>query len=155
VSDALLQAKVDAARRLALAHGPEELYEALLDISAALAERIPREPTEVERLAEIEHLVWHCLDDSEERNGEQIIFHDDNFRKLVSLLSEDHPTTVAVGGLAAVPGIPRERDAERYLTALRTIQQWDCLNPPRSDLLSDLPWLRNIVDAAISGDSHG
>jgi len=35
--------------------------------------------------------------------------------------------------------------------ALRRIQQWDCLNPPRADLLSDLPWLRGVVDAALAG----
>jgi hypothetical protein len=62
--------------------------------NAALAARC-------EKLAEIEHLVWHCLDDSEERDGEQVITHNDDFRKLVSLLSEDHPTTAARGALAS------------------------------------------------------
>lgn len=33
--------------------------------------------------------------------------------------------------------------------ALVTIQHWDCLNPPRPDLLGDLPWLRRVVDAAL------
>ena len=42
------------------------------------------------------------------------------------------------------------KEAERRLTALKTIAQWDCLNPPRGDLLADLPWLRRIVDAAIA-----
>jgi hypothetical protein len=34
--------------------------------------------------------------------------------------------------------------------ALKTIRAWDCLNPPRPDLLGDLPWLRSVVDAALS-----
>lgn len=29
---------------------------------------------------------------------------------------------------------------------LETISQWDCPNPPRADLLGDLPWLRRLVD---------
>lgn len=33
--------------------------------------------------------------------------------------------------------------------ALRKIQQWDCLNPPRPELLADLPWLKRVVDAAL------
>jgi hypothetical protein len=39
--------------------------------------------------------------------------------------------------------------------ALRTIQHWDCLNPPRPDLLSDLPWLRTVVDAALASQAEG
>jgi hypothetical protein len=35
-------------------------------------------------------------------------------------------------------------------TALRTIQQWDCLNPPRPELLADLPWLKRVVDEALT-----
>jgi hypothetical protein len=38
-------------------------------------------------------------------------------------------------------------------TALRTIQEWDCLNPPRADLLGDLPWLKRVVDAALQPDN--
>jgi hypothetical protein len=34
--------------------------------------------------------------------------------------------------------------------AFKTIRAWDCLNPPRPDLLGDLPWLRSVVDAALS-----
>jgi hypothetical protein len=34
--------------------------------------------------------------------------------------------------------------------ALAKIGEWDCLNPPRADLLSDLPWLRATVDAALA-----
>lgn len=43
--------------------------------------------------------------------------------------------------------------AEAKADALRKIQQWDCLNPPRSDLLADLPWLKRLVDEAL-GDSQ-
>ena len=42
-------------------------------------------------------------------------------------------------------------DNERLREALKTIQAWDCLNPPRPDLLGDLPWLRRVVDAALAG----
>lgn len=46
-------------------------------------------------------------------------------------------------------------EAERYRAALRTIRQWDCLNPPRPDLLGDLPWLRQVVDGALAGGERG
>jgi hypothetical protein len=34
--------------------------------------------------------------------------------------------------------------------ALETIRAWDFLNPPRADLLADLPWLRRVVDGALA-----
>lgn len=46
-----------------------------------------------------------------------------------------------------------EARAERYRVALETIGAWDCLNPPRADLLADLPWLRAVVDIALRGDA--
>ncbi len=36
--------------------------------------------------------------------------------------------------------------------ALRTIQQWNCLNPPEPDMLLDLPWLGRFVNAALKGE---
>jgi hypothetical protein len=52
--------------------------------------------------------------------------------------------------IAADTDLAAERAArEEAEQALRTIQQWDCLNPPRADLLADLPWLRRVVDAAL------
>ena len=42
-------------------------------------------------------------------------------------------------------------DYDRLRAALERIQKWDCLNPPRADLLGDLPWLRKLVDEAIAG----
>lgn len=33
--------------------------------------------------------------------------------------------------------------------ALRRIAEWDCLNPPSSDLCADHPWLKRLVDAAL------
>lgn len=39
--------------------------------------------------------------------------------------------------------------------ALRSIQQWDCLNPPRTDLFSDAIWLRKIVDDALASFEGG
>lgn len=33
---------------------------------------------------------------------------------------------------------------------LRTIQKWDCLNPPNSELCADHPWLKQLVDEAIA-----
>ena len=35
-------------------------------------------------------------------------------------------------------------------THLTTIGEWDCLNPPQKKLLSDLPWLRKVVDDALT-----
>jgi hypothetical protein len=46
-----------------------------------------------------------------------------------------------------------KEEAHRYRSALLQIKQWDCLNPPRPDLLSDLPWLKKLVDDALSGPS--
>jgi hypothetical protein len=43
-------------------------------------------------------------------------------------------------------------DRDAYRAALVKISEWDCLNPPQSDLLGDLPWLRSVVDAALDGD---
>lgn len=40
----------------------------------------------------------------------------------------------------------------RLEAALRTIQQWDCLNPPRTDLCGDLTWLKTVVDDALKED---
>jgi hypothetical protein len=41
-------------------------------------------------------------------------------------------------------------DLKKRTDALRTIQQWDCLNPPNPELLMDLPWLKRLVDEALS-----
>src|SRR5260221_7110983 len=38
-----------------------------------------------------------------------------------------------------------------HMLALKMIAEWDCLNPPRPDLLSDLPWLKRLVDRALAG----
>ncbi len=46
-----------------------------------------------------------------------------------------------------------KEEAQRYRNALLAIRQWDVLNPPRPDLLGDLPWLKKIVDDALSGPS--
>jgi len=45
-----------------------------------------------------------------------------------------------------------ERNVSYFrLLALKMIAEWDCLNPPRSDLLSDLSWLKRLVDRALAG----
>jgi hypothetical protein len=41
------------------------------------------------------------------------------------------------------------RECDRLRAALIRIQEWDCLCPPRQDLLHDLPWLRRLVDEAL------
>jgi hypothetical protein len=43
-------------------------------------------------------------------------------------------------------------EAERYRAVLKTIQGWDCLNPPQADLCADFPWLRRLVDMALEPD---
>lgn len=53
----------------------------------------------------------------------------------------------SVGG-KTFDAIVRERDALK--AALIKIQQWDCLNPPRSELLADLPWLKRLVDETLT-----
>jgi hypothetical protein len=40
-------------------------------------------------------------------------------------------------------------DNDRMRKALEVISQWDVLNPPQTMLLSDLKWLRGIVDNAL------
>lgn len=37
----------------------------------------------------------------------------------------------------------------RLREALERILGWDCLNPPRRELLEDLPWLRRLVETAL------
>jgi hypothetical protein len=39
---------------------------------------------------------------------------------------------------------------ERLYKTLQIIQQWDCLNPPLTDLCSDFPWLKALVNEALS-----
>lgn len=39
--------------------------------------------------------------------------------------------------------------------ALIKVQQWDCLNPPRPELLADLPWLKRLVDEALTQSDAG
>jgi len=47
---------------------------------------------ELERLKEIEHQVWHMLDDSTHRVMEdEIVITRESFEKLCELLPEDHP----------------------------------------------------------------
>ncbi len=45
--------------------------------------------------------------------------------------------------------------ADALQEALERIRSWDCLNPPRPDLLADLPWLRRLVDAALADRGQG
>ncbi len=42
-----------------------------------------------------------------------------------------------------------ERDD--YRDVLERIRAWDCLNPPRSELCADHPWLRELVDRSLEG----
>lgn len=46
-----------------------------------------------------------------------------------------------------------KEEAQKYRAALVQIRQWDCLNPPRPELLADLPWLKKLVDDALAGPS--
>lgn len=46
-----------------------------------------------------------------------------------------------------------KEEALKYRTALQHIAQWDCLNPPRPELLADLSWLKKLVDDALAGPS--
>lgn len=69
---------------------------------------------EIKRLQQIEHLVWHLLEDSEEREGEQILNHGDDFSALLALLPEDHPRAAATklpeGGDAKVMALQARID---------------------------------------------
>lgn len=40
----------------------------------------------------------------------------------------------------------------RLREGLRRIRGWDCLNPPRADLLADLPWLAREIDVLLAED---
>lgn len=47
---------------------------------------------EIERLKEIEHLIWHILEDSEENNTGTISFEQsEDYRQLCKLLPVNHP----------------------------------------------------------------
>ncbi len=46
------------------------------------------------------------------------------------------------------------RRRKKLEAALHQILQWDCLNPPRADLLADLPWLRNLIEKTLKDDSE-
>jgi hypothetical protein len=41
-------------------------------------------------------------------------------------------------------------ERNRLRAALELIQKWDCLNPPRSELCADHPWLKRLVDEVLS-----
>jgi hypothetical protein len=48
-----------------------------------------------------------------------------------------------------------ERRAAEAEKVLRTIQQWDCLNPPDAALCADLPWIKHLVDDALRAEGSG
>lgn len=67
---------------------------------AATAERILRVKAvaladvanaECTRLREVEHRVWHLLDDSEQRDEEIVLMRGHDYDELLKLLPEDHP----------------------------------------------------------------
>ena len=61
---------------------------------------------------------------------------------------EELNSTLGGEALAALDLIEqRAADMEK---ALREIQHWDCLNPPDPNLCADHPWLKRLVDAALS-----
>lgn len=43
-----------------------------------------------------------------------------------------------------------EARIKRLEEALRRIQEWDCLNPPDPSLCADHPWLKRLVDEALT-----
>lgn len=46
-----------------------------------------------------------------------------------------------------------KQEAQRYREALLKIKEWDVLNPPKTEVLADLPWLKKLVDDALAGPS--
>lgn len=58
----------------------------------AVRAAIQQEPNaEIARLREIEHRVWHLLDDSEQRDDEIVCMRGEDYAELCKLLPEDHP----------------------------------------------------------------
>ena len=49
--------------------------------------------------------------------------------------------------------IERNAEVARLRKALTVIAEWDCLNPPDSELCADHPWLKRHVDAALGEDA--
>lgn len=45
---------------------------------------------------------------------------------------------------------PMVAEIARLRAALEAIQQWDMISPPDRDKLEDGPWLKRLVDAALS-----
>ena len=58
-------------------------------------DRLQKELVDLPRLREIEHRIWHCLDDSEQRDDEIVLMRGHDYDELIKLLPEDHPRAAA------------------------------------------------------------
>ena len=67
--------------------------EALNEIDS-LRERVAALEKDAERQREIEHRVWHLLEDSEQRDDEIILTRSEDYAELCKLLPEDHPRAI-------------------------------------------------------------
>jgi hypothetical protein len=53
------------------------------------------------------------------------------------------------GQAAPSSGVPTIAEVA-YRVALETILQWDMINPPRTEIIADLAWLRGLVETALA-----
>ncbi len=65
----------------------------------------------------------------------------------VSRLGLAHMAAHGRALLAEVTRLTDERD--KFRAALVTISQWDCLNPPATQMCADLSWLKQLVSATL------
>jgi hypothetical protein len=98
---------------------------------------------------------WRCPAHPEQRDATFPLRYGDP--RILALLDD---ADALAGALAEVEGLRSglafyKPEAERYRAVLKTIQGWDCLNPPQADLCADLPWLRRLVDAALDPETKG
>ena len=70
----------------------------------AVRAEIQKSDAELVRLREIEHRVWHLLDDSEQRDDEIVCMRGDDYEELCKLLPEDHPHTIPPAAQPQEPG---------------------------------------------------
>lgn len=69
------------------------------------------------------------------------------------LTDDEYDTFMAAIGRAPLPPPPEAvawAEVERLRAALRKISEWDMLNPPQTHVVSDLDWLRRLVDDALT-----
>jgi hypothetical protein len=144
----------DLVRRLFDADG-----ELLLRVASEAADALEAQAKRIEELLAHERVLRNDTYKAERQSTEDMMASDEWQRRAEA--AEDRVTELDEALsllLAASNQVAMERDradarVAELEKALKTIQQWDALNPPGRYLLADLPWLRRHVDAALAADA--